>query len=131
MNILTGVDIIEIRRIKKSIEELGEGFLNRIYTNREIAYCESKKIGKFESYAVRFAAKEAVSKAIGTGIGARVSLIEIEVENNEMGAPFVKLFGDTGKTAQNLNINSFSLSLSHCKEYAVAIVVATKYIEGE
>lgn len=131
MKIITGVDIVEISRIKKSIEELGARFLKKIYTNREIEYCESKKVSKFESYAVRFAAKEAVSKAIGTGIGGKVSLLEIQVGNNELGAPFVELFGITDKTARDLNINCFSLSLSHCKEYAVAFVVATKYSEGE
>jgi holo-[acyl-carrier protein] synthase len=126
LNILTGVDIIKIDRIKKSIEELGEPFLKKIYTGLEIEYCEKRKVAKFESYAVRYAAKEAVSKAIGTGIGERVSLNEIQVENNNLGAPKIELFGNTLETAHNLGIDSFSLSLSHCKEYAVAFVVATK-----
>ena len=121
MKINCGTDIIEIERVKQSIEELGERFINRIYTEKEIEYCESKKIQKYQHYAARFAAKEAIFKAISEHIEEEVDSVnwkDFEVENNESGKPRVNLIGNKYE-----NINNIDISLSHCKEYAVASVV--------
>lgn len=129
MDILPGTDIIEIHRIKESIETLGEAFLTRIFTKDEIEYCEGKKASKYQSYGARFAAKEAVSKAFGTGIGI-ISFTEIEIYNDSNGAPKIRLNGNAEKLAKELKILDFTISLSHCKEYAVAFVLATKKRES-
>lgn len=120
MKITCGTDIIEISRIKNDIENLGENFLNRIYTEKEIEYCESKKQQKYQHYAVRFAAKEAVFKAISDALDNKYSISwkEIQISNNTQGKPIVKLEGQ-----QFENLESIDLSLSHCKEYATANVV--------
>ena len=120
MKIKCGTDIIEIDRIKSSIENTGEGFLNRVYTKNEIQYCESKKTQKYQRYAARFAAKEAVFKAISPLLEDKYSICwkDIEVQNNSQGRPIVNLIGEGYK-----NIEQIDLSISHCKTYAVASVV--------
>lgn len=120
MKINCGTDIIEISRIKESIENLGENFLNRVYTKKEIEYCESKKVQKYQSYAARFAAKEATFKALSTEIKDKYSICwkDIEIINEEQGRPKVNLYGIDMK-----NIKSIDVSLSHCKEYATANVI--------
>ena len=117
MQITCGTDIIEINRIKKNIEELGEKFLNRIYTQKEIEYCESKKSQKYQSYAARFAAKEAIFKAISKELNDKYEIgwKDMEILNDKQGRPQVKIRG-----VQKENID---ISISHCKEYAVAMVV--------
>ena len=117
MQITCGTDIIEINRIKKSIEELGEKFLNRIYTQKEIEYCESKKGQKYQHYAARFAAKEAIFKAISKELNDKYEIgwKDMEILNDKQGRPQVKIRG-----VQKENID---ISISHCKEYAVAMVV--------
>jgi holo-[acyl-carrier protein] synthase len=123
MGVLCGVDIVEIDRIQKSFEVCGDSFRSKVFTEKEIEYCESKKAAKYQSYAARFAAKEAVSKAFGTGIGERLNWKEIEISNNESGKPFVILSGKANKLFDEINGAGISLSLSHCKNYAVAYVV--------
>ncbi|MGI6777156.1 MAG: holo-ACP synthase [Acetivibrionales bacterium] len=123
MSIRCGVDIIEIDRIKKSVGEGNNAFRDRVFTDREIEYCELKKNVKYESYAARFAAKEAVSKAFGTGIGQGVSLKDIEILNDEFGKPYVVLHNKCREIFEKINGESISLSLSHCKDYAVAYAV--------
>ena len=120
MKITCGTDIIEISRIKEDIEKIGESFINRIYTENEIKYCESKKNQKYQHYAVRFAAKEAVFKAISEFLDNKYSILwkDIEILNNSQGKPIVKLEGK-----QFNSLESIDLSLSHCKEYATANVV--------
>lgn len=120
MKITCGTDIIEISRIKENIEKIGESFINRIYTENEIKYCESKKNQKYQHYAVRFAAKEAVFKAISEFLDNKYSISwkDIEILNNSQGKPNVKLEGK-----QFNSLESIDLSLSHCKEYATANVV--------
>jgi len=118
MKIANGTDIIEIERIQKDIEKLGEKFLNRIFTKSEIDYCESKKTQKYQSYAARFAAKEAIYKALSDYINFEYSWKDFEILNNEKGKPYVKL------NFQIEQLVNLELSLSHCKEYAVANVVA-------
>ncbi|MBQ9659435.1 MAG: holo-ACP synthase [Clostridia bacterium] len=120
MKIRCGTDIIEIDRIKQSIDEFQESFLNRVFTPKEIDYCERKKQQKYQHYAARFAAKEAVFKAISEKLDNKYSISwkDIEVVNNEDGRPKVNLL------LNSINdIESIDLSISHCKEYAVANVV--------
>lgn len=118
MKILNGTDIVEINRIKKSIEATGDRFLNRIYTDKEIEYCESKKLQKFQSYAARFAAKEAIYKTLSDYINFEYSWKDFEILNNQNGKPVVNL---KFKIEQ---LESLEISISHCKEYAVANAIA-------
>ncbi|MBR3614455.1 MAG: holo-ACP synthase [Clostridia bacterium] len=118
MKIINGTDIVEIYRIKRDIETLGDKFLSRIYTENEIKYCESKKLQKYQSYAARFAAKEAIYKALSDYIDFEYSWRDFEILNDETGKPYVKL-GIKIKDLENL-----SITLSHCKEYAVANAIA-------
>lgn len=90
MSISCGTDIVEINRIKKSVQK-STSFTNRVYTVAEQEYCIAKKAGRFQSLAARFAAKEAVSKALGTGIGESAELLDIEISNDELGKPIVTL----------------------------------------
>jgi len=115
---IIGVDIIEVDRVAQSIEQFGERFLKRIYTARELAYCN----GRASSLAARWAAKEAVGKALGTGIGD-VSWQEIEIVNDGNLCPSIYLHGAAATLASARGITKFAISLSHTKEYAVAFVV--------
>ena len=119
MKINCGTDIIEIYRIKESIEKLGEAFLNRVFTENEIKYCESKKKQKYQHYAARFAAKEAAFKALSWKIGDKYSISwkDFEVENNKQGRPTLKIVGVNLKDVEDIDV-----SVSHCKDYAVANV---------
>ena len=121
MRVLTGIDIIEINRIKESIESLGETFKNKIYTEKEIAYCESKKNAKYQHYAGRFAAKEAIFKAVSELLDDKfeISWKDAEVLDNINGKP--KITFKSKKLEEK--IESIDISISHCKEYAVANVV--------
>jgi len=123
MGICCGVDIVEIDRIQQSFETCGTGFRDRVFTQNEIEYCESKKAAKYQSYAVRFAAKEAVSKAFGTGIGEKVNWKDIEVMNDKSGKPFVVLSEKAKELLDSLNASGISISLSHSRNYAVAYTV--------
>ena len=121
MKVKCGTDIIEIDRIKESIENLGERFLQKVFTQKEIEYCESKKAQKYQHYAARFAAKEAVFKAISESLEDKYSFgwCDFEILNNEAGKPIVKIIGiDLEK------IEDIDLSISHCKQYAMATAVA-------
>lgn len=115
-----GHDIIEIKRVKKSIENSGDRFLNRIFTKNEIAYCQAKS-NSYESYAARFAAKEAFSKALGTGIGEAFSWKDIEILNEESGKPTILCSNQLLK--QFPDIQEIHLSLSHSRELASAFVI--------
>lgn len=113
-----GVDIIEIPRIARAVERWGERFLQRIYTPQEIAYAR----GRAPQLAARFAAKEAVMKALGTGIRG-VSWKEIEVVRERGQAPTIRLTGRALHRAQHLGIIRFALSLSHGRELAIAFAI--------
>jgi holo-[acyl-carrier protein] synthase len=117
-----GVDIIEIERIKQVLQRHGEHFLRRVYTEAEIAYCR----GRVPELAARFAAKEAMSKALGTGIVGRGGIFwrEVEVLPDARGKPLIHLHGQAQDRAQSLGLKKFAISLSHSREYAVAFVVA-------
>lgn len=123
MGVLCGVDIVEIDRVRKSFEISDTGFRNRVFTQREIEYCENRNAVKYMSYAARFAAKEAVSKALGTGIGSGIKWKDVEVLNDNMGKPFVVLTGKAKELYEELSASDISLSLSHCNAYAVAYAV--------
>jgi holo-[acyl-carrier protein] synthase len=124
MNITCGTDIVEIGRIKKAVSKTSS-FLDRIFTVAEQNYCMAKKAGRFSSLAARFAAKEAVSKAFGTGFGKDASPSEIEILNDSQGKPYINLSGSAKKTFTNIGAEKIDISLSHGKEYAVAFAVIT------
>lgn len=124
MIISTGIDIVEIKEIKKPILK-DKGFAEGVFTSAEIAYCESK-LKKFSSYAARFAVKEAVMKAFGTGWASGVSWREIEISNDENGRPFVKLSGDTLVKQKEMGVDNILVSISHSSSFAVASVIFEK-----
>ena len=113
-----GVDLIEIERVEKVLARWGERFLERVYTGAERGDCQNRA----PALAVRFAAKEAVMKALGTGIKG-VGWREIEVLPNRDGKPLVYLYGGALKKARDLGLGELAISLSHSREYAVASVV--------
>ena len=124
MKIKSGVDIIEISRVKESIESLGERFINRVFTEKEIEYCESKNAQKYQHYAARFAAKEATFKALSWKLEDKYAICwkDIEVVDDKQGRPSLNIIGMNLDDIENIDI-----SLSHCKEYAVAnVTVLTK-----
>lgn len=118
-----GVDLVEVARVRKAVERQGEGFLTRVYTPGEIAYCEARGTGRFQSYAARLAAKEAAAKALGTGIAGGVSFREIEVVCGERGEPQLELHGRTAEVAGGLRVKGRAISLSHTADHAMALVV--------
>ena len=115
-----GTDICSVMRMRESIEKLGDHFLKRVFTEKEMAYCEARKLGKYESYAARFAGKEAVYKAIAPLKNEEGTFTEVEILNQENGAPYVVLHGELKKLCGNKHI---SVSLSHEKEYAIAMAI--------
>ena len=119
--LITGTDLIEIERIANTLETYGQRFLKRIYTEHEINFCK----GKANSLAGRFAAKEAVMKALGTGIRG-LKWKDIEVLSKRGKAPQIILRDNALNIAKKQNINNLSVSLSHSKEYAIASVVGIK-----
>lgn len=119
-----GNDIIRISRVQESIENLGETFLKRVYTAEEIKYCESRRMCKYQSYAARFAAKEAVYKAIAPETSQEVEWKNIEVKRRKNGKPYVELSGMLKTLANEKGIQTMDLSLSHDGDYAIAMVVA-------
>lgn len=121
MIIKTGIDIIDVSRIEKNIMKFGDSFLNRIYTEKEIEYCESKNVQKYQSYAGRFASKEACFKALSDFLDNKfeITWTDIEILNDKNGRPIVNYYG---KQIENLKID---LSISHLNTIAVASVVVT------
>jgi holo-[acyl-carrier protein] synthase len=118
MNLSTGIDLIEIGRLEEAIQRHGKRFLERIYTPREL-----DEVGRnLASLAGRFAAKEAVSKALGTGIGL-VAWREIEILHGPERAPVLHLHGAAAGRAQDLGLCDWSISISHTRAYAVAVAV--------
>jgi holo-[acyl-carrier protein] synthase len=120
-----GVDLAEVDRIRDALERpsTGERFKSRVFTPGEQAYCEKRR-GKYESYAARFAAKEAMMKALGRGWSSEVSWTEIEVTRERGGRPTIRLHGRTAAYAGKLGIRRISLALTHTAETAMAEVIA-------
>ena len=114
-----GIDIIEVSRIKESVESHSETFLKRVFTPKEITYFLKYTI-PYTHIAGHFAAKEAISKALGVGIGASLQWKDIIISHNEHGAPLVNFSPNIVKT---FNITATNVSISHCKEYATAIAI--------
>jgi holo-[acyl-carrier protein] synthase len=122
----TGVDIIEVDRVERALTRVmtGARFRRRVFTEREVAYCESRGRPRYQSYAARFAAKEAAMKAMGTGWNRNVGWSEIEVVRERGHAPTILLHGKTAELARRRNIARFHLSLTHTAAQAVAQVIA-------
>jgi holo-[acyl-carrier protein] synthase len=122
----TGVDIVENKRIRKMITKWGDKFIDRVFLKKEQAYCKAKAEPSMH-YAARFAVKEAVSKAFGTGMGKHISWLDIEVVNDpKTGAPSVVLNGKAKKLAKRLSVSNVIVSLSHTKEYSLAQALLLK-----
>jgi holo-[acyl-carrier protein] synthase len=117
-----GTDLIEIERIQASIDQFGDRFLNRVFTEGEIEYCRRKKKHSAESFAARFAAKEAGAKALGTGISQGVSWKEIEVRRQPGERPTLHLSGRAAERARSMGARNIQLSLTHSREIAIAVV---------
>ncbi len=117
-----GTDLAEIERVRRSVERFGKRFLARVYTKEEIAYCLSKK-SSAESFAARFAAKEAGAKALGTGISRGVNWREFAVKRAPSGQPSLHLSGRAAEIAQALGVVRISLSLTHTRDLAMAVVI--------
>jgi holo-[acyl-carrier protein] synthase len=114
-----GVDIVEIERVAGVIARWGERFLRRVYTETELAYCR----GRVPELAARFAGKEAITKALGTGIRG-LAWRELEIVADPLGKPLVRLYGRASTRAAAIGLSHFAVSLSHSREFAVAMVVA-------
>jgi holo-[acyl-carrier protein] synthase len=119
----TGIDMVEIERVARSIERYGSRFLERVYTPGEIAYCQRKRRNAAESFAARFAAKEAAAKALGTGIGFGVTWREIEVGREPAGRPLLLLHGRAAEIAGAMGVRNSSLSITHTGTEAMAMVL--------
>jgi holo-[acyl-carrier protein] synthase len=114
-----GVDIADINRVRRMIDLYGDRFVNKVFTAAEIEYCR-QKAAHAESFAARFAAKEAVFKAAGSGLGLGMWWKDVEVINQENGKPFLRLHGATAKILQHKRLH---LSLSHAGNQAIAMVI--------
>ena len=117
-----GVDVIECERIQHSIERFGDRFLHRVFTEGEIAYSMSMKFPE-RHFAARFAGKEAVAKAFGTGIGKAVSFRNIDIRKKESGEPFLVFSGGAKAFAAERGVTSALITLSHTEHHAIACVV--------
>jgi len=120
-----GTDIVECLRIGRMIEQHGELFLSRVYTEREVRYCQARKRA-VEHFAGRWAAKEAILKCLGSGWRKGLCWTDIEVRNDPSGKPVVLLCGAAKESAQQLRITDILLSISHCRAYATAHAVAVR-----
>jgi holo-[acyl-carrier protein] synthase len=119
----TGIDVIDIHRIARAIELYGDRFLRRIYTAGEIAYCQRKRRNAAESFAARFAAKEAGAKALGTGIGFGVTWREIEVGREPAGRPLLLMHGRAAEIARQMGVRNTSISITHTATQSWALVI--------
>jgi len=119
-----GIDIIEASRIKAAIDK-NKRFLSRVYTEKEIEYCSGMKLSELH-YAARFSAKEAFIKAIGTGFRYGIKWTDIEIINDELGKPIVKLYGKAKDIFHKKGGKSIHVSLSHSKEYGSAVIIIEK-----
>jgi holo-[acyl-carrier protein] synthase len=118
----TGIDLAEVPRIRAAIERFGQRFIDRIYTQREIAYVE-RKANRYERYAARFAAKEAGMKAIGTGWRGGITWKDFEVTNLPSGAPTLTFHGKAADVAARRGVKHVALSLTHTAENGMAMVI--------
>ncbi|MEO6909386.1 MAG: holo-ACP synthase [Edaphobacter sp.] len=117
-----GTDLIEIERVQQSLDRFGERFMQKVFTEGEIAYCVRKKQAA-ESFAARFAAKEATAKALGTGISRGISWKEIEVRRNAGERPTLYLSGRAAERAKAMGVRNLHLTLTHSRDVAMAVAV--------
>ena len=117
-----GIDLVENARIQHSIERFGERFLHRVFTAGEIAYCQSMKFPE-RHFAARFAAKEALSKAFGTGIGKAMGWHDIDIRKKPSGEPFLVLTGGAEDLATQRGVKNALITLSHTDHHAMAVIV--------
>ena len=117
-----GIDLVKIERIEKIIKKWGNNFILRIFTSSEKEYCEKKKGNKYQSYAGKFAAKEALLKALGLGL-REANWKEIEIKNDKLGQPIINTSGKLKNIASIKGVRKYFISISHTKEYAIAQVV--------
>ena len=117
-----GIDLVKIERIEKIIKKWGDNFTSRVFTLLEREYCEKKKGNKYQSYAGRFAAKEALLKSLGLGLSG-VNWKEIEIENNELGQSIIETSGKLKKIASEKGVSKYFITISHTKDYAIAQVI--------
>ena len=118
-----GTDIIECERIGRMVEKHGDHFVNRVFTEDEVRYCSERRSGD-QHFAGRWAAKEAVLKALGTGWIVGISWQDVEIVNESSGRPVVRLHGGAAEVAEERGIREIQISISHCQSYAVAFAVA-------
>jgi holo-[acyl-carrier protein] synthase len=117
-----GIDLVKIERIEKIIKKWGNNFILRIFTSSEKEYCEKKKGNKYQSYAGKFAAKEALLKALGLGL-REANWKEIEIKNDKLGQPIINTSGKLKNISSIKGVRKYFISISHTKEYAIAQVV--------
>lgn len=120
-----GIDLVEVARVADAIERQGDAFLRKVFTDAERAYCGSRKEPAIH-YAARFAAKEAVAKALGTGIGAQAGLLDLEVFHEASGAPAIRLAGKALEFARSQGITRVLISLTHTRDHAAAQALAVR-----
>ncbi len=128
-----GTDITECLRIARMIERHGELFINRVYTTEEIGYCQSRKQAT-QHFTGRWAAKEAVLKALGTGWRAGITWRDVEVRNEPSGKPIVAVRGGAKEVIEQLGISQLLITISHCRSHATATAIAVggrEKVEGE
>jgi holo-[acyl-carrier protein] synthase len=125
MIVSIGTDIIEVYRIRETLERTPR-FTERVFTEKEREYCDNKGAAAAQSYAARFAAKEAFLKALRTGWRGKITWHDIEIKNDEFGAPYLEISGEAKEILETLGANKVHLSMSHTTEHAIATVVLEK-----
>ena len=122
----TGLDVAEVARIRTALDDpvTGERFKARVFTAAEQAYCDGRGVGRYESYAARFAAKEATAKALGCGVGKDLSLLDVEIARDADGRPTVTLHGRGAATAAAAGVTRVHVALTHTRDLAIAQVIA-------
>ncbi|PWT80421.1 MAG: ACP synthase [Acidobacteria bacterium] len=120
-----GTDIVECARILRMIERHGDVFLRRVFTEHEIRYCQSKKRAT-EHFAGRWAAKEAILKSIGTGLRKGINWTDLEVHQDDLGKPQVRVGGTAREVMRQLHVVNIYISISHCRAYATAYALAVR-----
>lgn len=120
-----GTDIVECVRIRKMIADHGELFLQRVYTDKEIRYCQARRQAA-EHFAGRWAAKEAVLKALGTGWRRGISWRDVEIRNDPSGQPKVAVRGEAKEIAKRMRLKDILITISHCRQFATAYAIAVR-----
>ena len=124
----TGIDVAEVARVRAALEDpqTGARFKARVFTAGEQKYCEARGVGRYESYAARFAAKEAMMKALGYGWGRHIGWLDIEVARGSDGRPTVRLHGKGAASAASAGVSRVHVALTHTREIAIAQVVVER-----